>query len=188
MSRKRRIAQFRKDALDAERSDSSEVTEDQEAPEGEGRPEGAHESFEAWVPSPPEIEKVWLTRSLPSISDEVEDGEGKRRRRFSMEKLKAEMFDFAFLIDNAALVYRHITGGVTDNLQASAAGIIAMADRRVAELTFGLREDLERERGRRRDAELRVRQLENALELAKRGGEEDGEPGGSVGAPGRPEV
>lgn len=143
-------------------------------------PEGAHESFEYEPPSPEEVERVWRRVWLPAISEVVEDGDGTRRRRFNLHALKAELFDYNFLIDNARRVYRHITGGLCEDLTASAAGINAMADRKRGELLEDVQRLLEREQDRRVEAEARVRQLEGELERLR--AREEGEDGEESGA------
>src|SRR5690606_39517010 len=67
-----------------------------------------------------EIERVWQTYWLPTLRGE--DG------KVSLERLKAELYDAYFLVDQARRVYHHVTGGLTDDLTASADGIIALAE------------------------------------------------------------
>ena len=110
-------------------------------------PDGAHPSLTLDVPDQEEVERVWRTYWLPIVK------EG------GLPRLKGELYDFHRLVDNARAVYRHVTGGMTDDLCASSEGIIAMADRRVAQLTEELRAEvdaLQKERDQLR-RELRAR-------------------------------
>jgi hypothetical protein len=91
-------------------------------------PEGAHPSFVLDVPSQEGVEEVWRTYWAPL----VEDG--------GLARLKGELYDYFHLVTEARKVYRHVTGGLTDDLTASAEGIIALADNRVGELTEALRQ------------------------------------------------
>ena len=81
--------------------------------------------------TPEAIEEVWVRYWAPILS------EG------GITALKAELFEYHFLVDQARKVYRHATGGLCDDLCASAEGIIAMADSRVGDLTRVLRERIE---------------------------------------------
>lgn len=108
-------------------------------------PEGAHRSLALRAPSPSEVERVFRSYWLPLLS---EGG------KISIERLKGELFDSWHLVNEARRVYRHVTGGVTDDLTASADGIIAMADRRQDERAEGFRNtirDLEAENRLLRD-------------------------------------
>ena len=78
--------------------------------------------------SPDDVERVWVGYWAPLLA---EGGTGR---------LKGELYDAWFLVNQARQVYRHITGGLTDDLCASAEGIIAMADARVGDLTRSLQE------------------------------------------------
>lgn len=102
--------------------------------------DGAHPSLELVAPSMGDVEQLWRTYWMPLLRGE--DGS------FSLEKLKGELWDAHFLVDQARKVYHHVTGNITDNLTASAEGIIALADHRVAVLTETLRLALEHERDR----------------------------------------
>lgn len=132
------------------------------------RRDGAHESFRLYLPEPGEIERVWQDYWVPTLRGE--DG------KVSLERLKAELFDAYFLVDQARRVYHHVTGGLTDDLTASSDGIIALADKRVEDLTRGLREALEEAKGearlwlirfeKARDAVLAARRLARAIDAA----------------------
>lgn len=95
-------------------------------------PEGAHPSLALDTPTADEVERVWRTYWAPI----VESG--------GLAALKGELYDYFRLVDNARQVYRHVTGGLTDDLCASSEGIIAMADRRVGQLTEDLRAEIGR--------------------------------------------
>lgn len=130
--------------------------------------DGAHESFRLHAPAEDEIERVWRNYWLPTLRGE--DG------KVSLERLKAELYDAYYLVDQARRVYHHVTGGLTDDLTASADGIIALADRRIEDLTRGLREALEDAQGearlwlirceKARDAVLAARRLVRAIDAA----------------------
>lgn len=85
-----------------------------------GHPEHAHESLVIDAPSKDQVERLWRAYWMPLL---MVDG------RISMPKLKGELYDAYFLVDNARRVYHHVTAGATDRLTASAEGIIAMAER-----------------------------------------------------------
>lgn len=133
--------------------------------EGARRPlaEGAHKSLEVRPSSPAEVERVWRDFWLPAFVEEEEDDDGRRRRRLNLQKMKGELFDMHHLVMNAPKVYRHVTGGATDDPCASAEGIIAMADHRVAELTTELRDRIEELEGRLAEERRRRSQLEEEL-------------------------
>lgn len=114
-----------RDAIAAERAAWSDPRED-----------GAHESFQAPLPTAEAIDRIWLDYWVPLLRGE--DG------AMSLERLKAELYDAYHLVTEARKVYRHVTGGLTDDLTASAEGIIAISDQRVADLVAGLRSELER--------------------------------------------
>lgn len=97
------------------------------------RPEGAHASLELRVGTEKAVERVWRAYWLPML---VHDG------KLVLERLKGELFDAWHLVNEARRVYHHVTGGVTDDLTASADGIIAMADRRFTEKTEELRNQI----------------------------------------------
>jgi hypothetical protein len=110
----------------------------------DGLPEYAHATFEPMVADGLKIEVVWREywRGLFMLSgpgDEHLAGAKldaalimlEKRGLLNLAALKAELYDAYFLVDNARKVYRHVTGGLTDDLTASAEGVIAMADRRV---------------------------------------------------------
>lgn len=124
------------------------------------RRDGAHESFRLHAPAEDEIERVWQTYWLPTLRGE--DG------KVSLERLKAELYDACFLVDQARRVYHHVTGGLTDDLTASADGIIALADRRIEDLTRGLREALEDAKGEARQWLIRCEKARNAVLAARR--------------------
>lgn len=92
-----------------------------------------HPTLELEVASADRVEHVWRTYWLPIIAPEG---------RLSIERLKGELFDAYFLVDNARNVYHHVTGGTTDDLTASAEGIIAMAERQVERRLNRLREKI----------------------------------------------
>ena len=89
-------------------------------------PEGASDSFEGSDCSPKAVEEVWVRYWAPILA------EG------GMARLKGELFDAYHLVNEARQVYRHATGGLCDDLCASAEGIIAMDGERVARLTEAL--------------------------------------------------
>lgn len=122
--------------------------------------DGAHESFRLHTPAEDEIERVWQTYWLPTLRGE--DG------KVSLERLKAELYDAYFLVDQARRVYHHVTGGLTDDLTASADGIIALADRRIEDLTRGLREALEDAKGEARQWFIRCEKARDAVLAARR--------------------
>ena len=72
------------------------------------------------------VEQVWVRYWAPLLS-----GGG-------LAALKGELFDAWHLVNEARKVYRHCTGGLCDDLTASADGIIAADGARVALLTDGL--------------------------------------------------
>ena len=106
----------------------------EETPSGPG-PEFAHRSLVIDTPDRSAVERVWRAYWMPLL---MEGG------TISLEKLKGELYDSWFLVDNARRVYRHVTGGVTDDLTASADGIIAMAERQTEKRLDALREKLTR--------------------------------------------
>lgn len=81
--------------------------------------DGAHPSLEVHSPQQAEVERIWKTYWLPLLK------EG------GIARLKGELYDAYFLVNNAREVYRHITGGLCDDLCASADGVIAMAEKRI---------------------------------------------------------
>jgi hypothetical protein len=85
--------------------------------------EAAHTSLDVDLPDEEKIERNWRAYWLPLLLD----ASGK----ISLRKLKGELYDAFHLVNESRKVYRHVTGGVTDDLTASAEGIIAMADRQV---------------------------------------------------------
>jgi hypothetical protein len=97
--------------------------------------EFAHPSLVIDTPDRKAVERVFRAYWLPLLT---EGG------KISIEKLKGELYDAWFLVNEARRVYRHVTGGVTDDLTASADGIIAMAERQVDKRLQALREELTR--------------------------------------------
>ena len=95
-----------------------------------------HDSLEQVQATPDAIEALWTSYWAPLLK---EGGAGS---------VKAELFEYYHLVNAARLVYRHVTGGVTDDLCASGEGIIAMADARIGELTEALRHRIEVLEGR----------------------------------------
>ena len=83
--------------------------------------DGHHPSLVLHAPGPDDVERVWKEHWFPIV------------REGGMDALKRELFDYDFLVDQARVVYRHVTGGLCDDLCASADGIIAEADRRLQE-------------------------------------------------------
>jgi len=79
--------------------------------------DGAHETLVLDVPNETKVEAVWREYWAPLLRDG------------GIARLKGELYDAHFLVDQARKVYRHITGGVMDDLTASADGVIAMAER-----------------------------------------------------------
>lgn len=90
--------------------------------------DGAHPSLELHSPQQAEVERVWKTYWLPLLK------EG------GIPRLKGELYDAHFLVNEARQVYRHVTGGLCDDLCASAEGVIAMAEKRVERREQALRE------------------------------------------------
>lgn len=83
-----------------------------------------HVSFVQHAPDPREVQRVFSTYWMPLLK-----GEGTA---FNVDRLKGELYDAWFLVNEARKVYRHVTGNLTDDLTASAEGIIALAERHVA--------------------------------------------------------
>jgi hypothetical protein len=107
--------------------------------------EGAHHSLELVQPTQEEIDRVFVEEWVPLLT---EGG------RLSLEKLKRELYDLHFLCENARVVYRTVTDGLTDNLTASAEGILEAA------------KALERKRSR--DLHKKIGRLEQELAEARR--------------------
>jgi len=78
--------------------------------------------------SPDLVEQVWVRYWAPILASG------------GISALKGELYDSFFLVDQARQVYRHATGGLCDDLTASAEGIIAMDQARVERLTQALRD------------------------------------------------
>lgn len=90
--------------------------------------DGAHESLEYRRGRPEDVERVWREFWFPALAKKgLRDG-----FTFSIEALKAELYDAYHLIMEAPKVYRHVTGGMCDDPCASAEGINAMADEKRA--------------------------------------------------------
>lgn len=92
--------------------------------------EGAHPSLLVDVPTLADVERVWRDYWGPMVA------EG------GLPRLKGELYDAHHLVNEARKVYRHVTGGLTDDLAASGEGIIALADARVEDLTRALRDEV----------------------------------------------
>jgi hypothetical protein len=118
-----------------------------------GEPEHAHASFEPHGADGAEIDRVWQTywRELLVLPD----------GSLNKAALRAELYDAWWLVNEARRVYRHVTGGLCDDLTASADGIIACADRREAERVELLKERL-------RDREAMLRQAQPLIQSAKK--------------------
>lgn len=86
-------------------------------------PDEPHMSFTEHVPSPREVQRVWATYWMPLLRDEG--------GTFNYERLKGELYDAWFLVNEARKVYRHITGGLMDDLTAASEGVISMAERAI---------------------------------------------------------
>ncbi len=86
-------------------------------------PDDPHVSFVQHAADPREVQRVFTTYWMPLLKAEAGG--------FNLELLKGELYDAWFLVNEARLVYRHVTGGLTDDLTASAKGIIALADRQM---------------------------------------------------------
>lgn len=99
-------------------------------------PEFAHHSLVVDTPDRTAVERVFRAYWLPLLQNE--------HGQISVEKLKGELYDAWHLVNEARKVYRHITGGVTDDLTASADGIIAMAERQVERRLEAQRQELTR--------------------------------------------
>jgi len=78
--------------------------------------------------SPDLVEQVWVRYWAPILASG------------GISALKGELYDSFFLVNEARQVYRHATGGLCDDLTASAEGIIAMDEARVERLTQALRD------------------------------------------------
>jgi hypothetical protein len=87
-----------------------------------------HASFVQHVPDQREIQRVWSTYWMPLLKNE--DG------AFNTELLKGELYDSWFLVNEARRVYHHITGGLMDDLTSSAEGVLALAERKVAQRIY----------------------------------------------------
>ena len=88
--------------------------------------EDAGSPLQALSATQEEVEAVWVRYWAPILS---EGGIGR---------LKGELYDAWHLVNEARKVYRHATGGLCDDLCASAEGIIAMDEARVGRLVEGL--------------------------------------------------
>lgn len=97
--------------------------------------DGAHPSLRLDTPTQADVERVWAEYWAPMF------------REGGLPQIKGEMYDYWHLVNEARKVYRHVTGGMTDTLTASGEGIIALADRRVDDLTQGLRDQIARLEG-----------------------------------------
>ena len=84
--------------------------------------------FQALHASPDLVEQVWVRYWAPILASG------------GISALKGELYDSFFLVNEARQVYRHATGGLCDDLTASAEGIIAMDHARVERLTQALRD------------------------------------------------
>lgn len=87
-------------------------------------PEYAAATFEAVAPTDTRVERVWREYWLPLLRDPVTG-------RLNVAQLKGELYDAWHLVNEARAVYRHVTGGLCDDLTASAEGIIASAEHAV---------------------------------------------------------
>lgn len=77
-------------------------------------------------PAPEEVERVWASYWAPLLQNG------------GIAVLKGELYDAWHLVNEARKVYRHATGGLCDDLAASAEGIIAMDEARVGRLVEAL--------------------------------------------------
>ena len=76
-----------------------------------------HETFEPHVPQREEVERVWREYWAPILKDG------------GIDRLKGELYDAWWLVNEARQVYHHATCGLSDDLTASAEGIIAIHNR-----------------------------------------------------------
>ena len=97
------------------------MSDDTPAEHGQDDP---HVSFVQHAPDPREVQRVFSTYWFPLLKGEAGG--------FNFDRLKGELYDAWFLVNEARKVYRHVTGNLTDDLTASAEGIIALAERHVA--------------------------------------------------------
>lgn len=104
-----------------------------------------HETFEVRDTSPEAVERVWRTFWLPAIRD---PGTG----RVDLQRLKAELYDCHHLIMNAPRVYHRVTGGLCGDPCASAEGILALYEKKQAELLEALRREFSPTTTERNDA------------------------------------
>lgn len=102
--------------------------------ESPDRPEFADASFHVAERNVEAIERVWRTVWIPLIAP---------KGQLILEALKGELYDAAFLVDNARKVYRAVTGGLCSDLTASAEGVIALYQKHVGTLTQHLRERID---------------------------------------------
>jgi hypothetical protein len=70
---------------------------------------------------PDPVEDLWRTYWLPLITDGGQHAP-------SLLRIKGELFDAFHLIDRARAVYRHVTGGATDDLtlEASVVSLVGL--------------------------------------------------------------
>lgn len=93
-------------------------------------PDLPHETFVQHSPRQDEVQRVFSEYWMPLLT------EGESKGGFNLERLKGELYDAWFLVNEARLVYRHVTAGLTDDLTASAAGIISMSERKIRERIY----------------------------------------------------
>lgn len=86
-------------------------------------PDDPHVSFVQHAPDPREVQRVFSSYWMPLLK--------AKAGGFNLELLKGELYDAWFLVNESRKVYRHVTGGLTDDLTASAEGIIELADRQI---------------------------------------------------------
>ena len=125
---------------------------------------GADPSFQMVQPDRAYVDHIWEEKWRPGLIVMVEGEDGEIRQEISLEKLKGELADCWHLIETAPKVYYHVTGGMTDDPRASAQGIIAAADHRVAQLTHDLLRELDHRTTELRATRARIRKLERQLE------------------------
>ena len=81
------------------------------------------------IPSDEEVERLWKTYWLPKLmkgSEGVDDATAVSMGIFA--EMKAILYEYYWLVQNARKVYKHVTGGITEDLTVSHEGIIAAAE------------------------------------------------------------